>query len=131
MIYRVEIWWWGEKKELEKIMMDYIKWIFDGFLDFCTPKYPVISRELTMDKLRTGNKNYEIYEERILNGERGCLIRNVDEQRRNMNVCRRMHTEQKERGIKIRMDIGSLKELRRKDNLEEEIINRKRDIQRQ
>ncbi|XP_024875876.1 uncharacterized protein LOC112457185, partial [Temnothorax curvispinosus] len=34
MAYGVEIWGWEEKVELEKIMMDYIRWIFS--IDFCT-----------------------------------------------------------------------------------------------
>lgn len=31
----------GEKGELEKIMLDYVKWIFN--LDFCTPRYIIMS----------------------------------------------------------------------------------------
>lgn len=37
--------------ELEKIMMDYVRWIFN--LDFNAPRY-IIMRELAMDKLRVG-----------------------------------------------------------------------------
>jgi len=37
MSYGVEIWGWEEKKELEKIWMDYVKWIFK--LDFCIPRF--------------------------------------------------------------------------------------------
>jgi len=45
-------WNYGEEKcELEKIMLNYVKWIFK--LDFCTPKY-VIMRGLGMDKLKVG-----------------------------------------------------------------------------
>lgn len=33
----MEIWGWGERKELEKIMLDYVRWIFK--IDFCTPRY--------------------------------------------------------------------------------------------
>jgi len=50
----MEIWGWEEKEELEKVMMDYVRWLFG--LDFCTPRY-VITRELVMDKLRLGNKS--------------------------------------------------------------------------
>lgn len=49
MAYEVEIWGWEEKKQLEKIMMDYIRWIFR--LDFCTPKY-LIAREFDLEKLK-------------------------------------------------------------------------------
>jgi len=36
---------------LEKIMLDYVRWIFN--IEFCTPRYAII-RELVMDKLRIG-----------------------------------------------------------------------------
>jgi len=39
----VELWEWEERAELEKIMVDYIRWLFG--LDFCTPRY-IISREV-------------------------------------------------------------------------------------
>jgi len=29
MAYRVELWGWEEKGELEKIILDYIRWIFN------------------------------------------------------------------------------------------------------
>lgn len=38
-----------KRKELEKIMLDYIRWIFK--LDFCTPRY-LLSRQLDIEKLR-------------------------------------------------------------------------------
>jgi len=43
MEYGVEIWGWEEKTDLEKIMYDYVRWIFG--LEFCTPRY-LISRKL-------------------------------------------------------------------------------------
>lgn len=46
--YRVELWGW-EEKELEKVMLDYVRWIYR--LDFCTPRY-VITRELGVEKLK-------------------------------------------------------------------------------
>lgn len=49
MSYGVEIWGWEEKKELERIMLDYVRWIFR--LDFCTPRY-LMTRELRLNKLR-------------------------------------------------------------------------------
>ncbi|KAL6438735.1 hypothetical protein ACFW04_004611 [Cataglyphis niger] len=39
----------GGKKELEKIMLDYVRWIFR--LDFYTPRY-LITRELRINKLK-------------------------------------------------------------------------------
>lgn len=47
--YGVEIWGWEERKELEKIMLDYVRWVFK--LDFLTPSY-VIRRELGLEKLK-------------------------------------------------------------------------------
>lgn len=35
----VEIWEWEEKETLEKVMIDYVKWMFR--LDFCMPKYVI------------------------------------------------------------------------------------------
>jgi len=41
--YGVELWGWIEREELEKIMMDYVRWMFR--LDYCTSRY-VITRKL-------------------------------------------------------------------------------------
>lgn len=50
MEYRSELWRWEERKELEKIIMDYVRWIFK--LDFChTPRY-LTTREMGLDKLK-------------------------------------------------------------------------------
>lgn len=49
MEYGAEIWGWSEKKELEKVMLDYIGWVYR--LDFCTPRY-VILKELKLEKLK-------------------------------------------------------------------------------
>jgi len=65
--YGVELWGWEERVELEKIMMDYIRWLFG--LDFCTPRY-IISREIGMEKLRLGwGIRAKWFEERIRGGE--------------------------------------------------------------
>jgi len=56
MAYGVELWGWVEKGKLEKIMLDYIRWIFK--LDFYTPRY-VIMRELVMDKFKVGGLRIE------------------------------------------------------------------------
>lgn len=52
--YGVELQGWGERKELEKIMQDYIKWMFrlDLCTGFCTKH--LITKELGMDKLKIG-----------------------------------------------------------------------------
>lgn len=49
MAYGVEIWGWDEKKELEKIKLDYTRWLFK--LDFCTLRY-LITRKLDLEKLK-------------------------------------------------------------------------------
>ncbi|EZA59688.1 hypothetical protein X777_16573, partial [Ooceraea biroi] len=43
------IWGWSERKELEKIMEDYVRWVFR--LDFCTPRY-ILRRELGIKKAK-------------------------------------------------------------------------------
>lgn len=63
MSYGVEVWGWEEKEVLEKVMMDYVRWIFR--LEFCTPRY-IIMRELRMDKLKVGWGIRALrYEERV------------------------------------------------------------------
>ena len=52
MAYEVEVQGW-KKEELEKVMMDYVRWMFS--LDFCTPRY-VILRKLAIEKLRIGQR---------------------------------------------------------------------------
>jgi len=49
--YGVEIWGWVEREDLEKIMLDYVRWLFR--IDFCTPRY-IIYREIGLEKLRIG-----------------------------------------------------------------------------
>lgn len=65
MSYGAEIWEWEERKGLEKVMMDYIRWIFN--LDFCTPRY-LMSKELSIEKLKVRwGINAIMFEERIKN----------------------------------------------------------------
>ena len=63
MSYAAEIWGWREQKELEKIQMDYMRWVLK--LDFCTPRYIVYketdSKKLMCDWGRRAVK----YEEKI------------------------------------------------------------------
>jgi len=67
MSYGVEIWGWEEREGLEKIMMDYIRWLFK--LDFCTPRY-IIGREIGMEKLRLGwGIRAKRFEEKVCRGE--------------------------------------------------------------
>lgn len=51
LAYGVEIWGWEDKNGLEKIMMDYLRWVFR--LEFFTPRY-LIYRELASEKLKVG-----------------------------------------------------------------------------
>lgn len=37
MLYGAEIQGWKKRKELEKIMLDYVRWIYK--LEFCTPRF--------------------------------------------------------------------------------------------
>lgn len=49
MEYGVEIWGWKEKKILERIMLDYVRWCFR--LEFCTLRY-LITRKLGLERLK-------------------------------------------------------------------------------
>ncbi|XP_032673718.1 uncharacterized protein LOC116845308 [Odontomachus brunneus] len=78
MSYGVEVWGWEEKEKLERIMMDYVRWIFR--LDFCTPRY-IIMYELGMEKLKIGwGIRAKRYEEKIRNSSEERLIKNTDVQ---------------------------------------------------
>jgi len=73
MAYGVEIWDWEEKKELEKIMLDYVRWLFK--LDFCTPRYIVMSK-LGIDKLKIKwGLRVRRYEEKIKGMEEDRWVR--------------------------------------------------------
>jgi len=73
MAYGVEIWGWEKKEELEKIMMDYARWLFG--LEFCTSRY-VITRALAMDKLRVGwGIRTRRYKEKVKKGGAGGIAK--------------------------------------------------------
>lgn len=63
--YRVEIWGWVERGQLEKIQLDYVRWILR--LDFCTPRY-IMQKELDLEKMkgRWGIRAWK-YEEKVRN----------------------------------------------------------------
>jgi len=73
MAYGVEIWGWEEKENLEKVMLDYTRWLFR--LDFCTPRY-LITRELYMDKLKIGwGIRARRYELKVKGGKAGKIAK--------------------------------------------------------
>lgn len=47
--YGCEIWGWKERKELEKVQVDYFRWVMK--LEFCTPRY-IIYREACVNKMK-------------------------------------------------------------------------------
>lgn len=49
MAYGCEIWGWEERKELEKIQLDYFRWVLK--LEFSTPRY-IIYREACIGKMK-------------------------------------------------------------------------------
>lgn len=61
MAYRVKIWEWEEQKNLEKIILNYVRWI--SRLDFCIHRY-IIIRKLGLNKLKMRQgiraKRYEV-----------------------------------------------------------------------
>jgi len=69
--YGVEIWGWEERMDLEKIMTDYIRWIFR--LDFCTPRY-ILNKEIGVEKLKIGWGMRALrFEERVRRSEIGLV----------------------------------------------------------
>lgn len=70
--YGVEVWGWEEKEELEKVMIDYVRWIFR--LDFCIPRH-IITRELEVVKLKVGwGIRTMKYEEKIKGKGEGNIL---------------------------------------------------------
>jgi len=70
-------------EELEKIMLDYITWIFN--LDFCTSRY-LIMRELRMDKLRVGwSIRTRRYEVKVEMGMIGRIAKKSDKKNNNID----------------------------------------------
>lgn len=130
MAYGIEIWGWVEMEKLEKIMMDYVRWLFG--LESCTLRY-IISRELMMDKLRVGwGIRARRYENRIKEGRAGEIVKECWWEKENYNWNDTYGKERKRYynrngwGIEakeIREDVG--------DNLEIELIDKERDTQRQ
>jgi len=130
MAYGVEIWGWEKKKQLEKIMMDYIRWIFR--LVFCTPRY-LIAREFDLEnlKIRWG-----------IRARRFELKIKEMEEHRWVKKCWREKEKKgwkdiygKERERYYNRNGWEIEEVERKDREEEiwieEIIRREKDIQMQ
>lgn len=130
MSYGVEIWGWEEKKELEKIMMDYIRWIFK--IDFCTPRY-IISRELGMEKLRVGwGIRAKRYEEKILNREEGCFLKVCWSEKEEGNWNNAYGKEREKYYNRNGWGVEILEKIRdNEQDLEVEIITRESELQRQ
>lgn len=130
MSYGVEIWGWEEKETLEKVMMDYVRWIFR--LDFCTPRY-IITRELRMDRLRVGwGLRARRYEEKILEESEASILKNCWREKEK-HKWRDIYSKEREKYYNRNgWGIDVLENLRREGyNMEEELIGRERDIQRQ
>lgn len=79
MEYGVEIWGWRDSKEIEKVMLDYVRWVFR--IDFCTPRY-LIYRELGLEKgnIRWGIRAWK-YEEKIKDKREENLVRKCWEEK--------------------------------------------------
>ncbi|XP_011171243.2 uncharacterized protein LOC105203974 [Solenopsis invicta] len=130
MSYGVELWGWEEKDNLEKVMMDYVRWIFG--LEFCTPRY-IITRELVMDKLRVGwGIRARRYENRIKEGRAGDIGKECWREKEQYD-WKDEYGKERERyynrngwGIEARevREIGEY-------DLEAELIKREREVQRQ
>jgi len=84
---------------LEKIMLDYVRWIFN--IEFYTPRY-VIMRELAKEKLRIGwGIRVMRYERRLKKRREGSLLRCCWKKKR---INRRIYMVKKEKSFTIGMD---------------------------
>ncbi|CAB0038897.1 unnamed protein product [Trichogramma brassicae] len=73
MSYGAELWGWNERKELEKVQMDYVRWVLR--LDFCTPGY-IIVRETGRRKMHNDwIRRAVIFERKCADAEEGRLIK--------------------------------------------------------
>ncbi|KYM98815.1 hypothetical protein ALC62_10462 [Cyphomyrmex costatus] len=130
MSYGVEIWGWEEKEVLEKVMLDYVRWIFR--LDFCTPRY-IIMRELAMDKLKIGwGIIARRYEEKIRKGFTGDWVRECWEEKQNYHWEDRYGSERESYYNRNGWGIGNSRLMdNEQGNLETEIIDRETEVQMQ
>lgn len=48
----------GRKKELEKIMIDYMRWMYR--LDFCMPRYAIL-KKIGLEKLKKMRNSVEVW----------------------------------------------------------------------
>lgn len=93
MKYGVELWGWEERRELERVMIDYIRWVFK--LKFNTPRY-LIMRELGLCKLRMDwGIRARKYEEKIRNMEEHRWVRFVGKRNSRMGGRTRMVGKEK------------------------------------
>ena len=49
MAYGCKIWGWEEREDLEKVQLDYFRWVLR--LDFCTPRH-IVYTETKIKKLK-------------------------------------------------------------------------------
>ncbi|XP_020297358.1 uncharacterized protein LOC109861916 [Pseudomyrmex gracilis] len=130
MSYGVELWGWEEKKELEKIMLDYVRWVFR--LDFCTPRY-LLRRELDLGKLKIkwGTRAVR-YDMRVRDFEENSLVKKCWWEKRDLKR-KDLYSKEKERyynskGWSVEAIEESYKEGK---DVESMMIERERDMQKQ
>jgi len=129
MAYGVEIWGWEEKANLEKVMLDYIRWMFR--LDFCTPRY-LITRELYMDKLRIGwGIRARRYELKVKGGKAGEIAKWCWKEKEKKSWGGKYGKERESFYNRNGWGIEAKEVKEGNENMEAELINRERDIQRQ
>jgi len=123
--YGVEIWGWEEKPELEKIMFDYVRWMFG--IEFCTPRY-LISRELGLLKLSTGwGLRANRFEYRIQLGLSGKIARECWLEKEQYGWCDK-YGEEKDK-YRVRVEWETYKEDRfdwNRTEMERQVIEKER-----
>lgn len=125
----IELWGWEERKELEKVMIDYFRQVLR--IDFCTLRY-LVKKELGLEKLkvRSGIKARK-YEGKV---------RNMDEKKW-VKVCWRKKQEQgwtnlygreREKFYNNGWGLAAVDEMNREErDMVRELKEKKEDVQRQ
>ncbi|CAB0029227.1 unnamed protein product, partial [Trichogramma brassicae] len=126
MSYGAELWGWNERKELEKVQMDYVRWVLR--LDFCTPGY-IIVRETGRRKMHNDwIRRAVIFERKCADAEEGRLIKKVWEQQAEKEYQRKKRGTRKTRTeLQVYIEVAT----RQGRKVEEEIETRLVDIMRQ
>ncbi|EZA58512.1 hypothetical protein X777_14674 [Ooceraea biroi] len=129
--YGVVIWGWSERKELEKIMEDYVRWVFR--LDFCTPRY-ILRRELGIKKAKIEwGIRARKFEEKSRKEEVKEFVRRCWEEKDKRRKSKELYSKERENYYNRNgWGIGAVEEFRRNETEMEDLLReRELDLQKQ